>query len=180
MSKKNEKVEEEIKSMEKHTAGLVRTILDLKSRVEFLEKKGEENKNLGERKQVIEESISANSDAVKRLEKEITSIIKDKNKKKVDEAIKRLDDEIKDIKKGAMKVILGEEASIPYNKTTKDIKCRYFNGGFCKFRGKCRFNHPKEVCEIYKSEECDQSKCGKRHPKACKWVMEENGCQKIV
>ena len=46
MAKKNDKVkmEEELKSMQKHMGGLVRTIVDLKSRLELVEKQLEEAK----------------------------------------------------------------------------------------------------------------------------------------
>ena len=48
---------------------------------------------------MIEETIVANSDAVKKIDKEIKALVKDKNKKnaskkEIYEAIKRLDKEI--------------------------------------------------------------------------------------
>ena len=78
MSKKSDKVkmEEEIKVMQKHMAGLVRTILDLKSKGESLEKKleGDKNDDLEElinKQKVVDEAISANSAAILKIDQEI-------------------------------------------------------------------------------------------------------------
>ena len=49
--------------------------------------------------------------------------------------------------------------------------CKFYNTGFCKFSGACRFRHAKENC----SGECDKRICEKRHPKPCKYG---NGCKR--
>ena len=46
------------------------------------------------------------------------------------------------------------------------IRCRYFNTGFCKFEGKCRFFHAKAVCP---QKVCKELKCQDRHPKLCRY-----------
>ena len=59
----------------------------------------------------------------------------------------------------------------------KRKKCRYFDKGFCKFTTKCRYIHPQNICNSYRSiERCDQSDCPNRHPKVCKWVECSKGC----
>ena len=50
-------------------------------------------------------------------------------------------------------------------------KWRHFNGGYCKYKGRCKFVHPRELCEEYLSNmKCEVNDCPHRHPKICKWV----------
>ena len=61
-------------------------------------------------------------------------------------------------------------------------KCRYYNRGFCKFEQKCKFDHPKLVCEEYLQDGlCLQKKCPKRHPRHCYsryWANTPEGCRR--
>ena len=52
--------------------------------------------------------------------------------------------------------------------------CRHFQTGFCKFGDHCQKLHVKEVCEI---PSCIQSLCKKRHPKVCKFFMNQQKCK---
>ena len=48
------------------------------------------------------------------------------------------------------------------------IKCSYFNSGYCKFTRKengCNFYHPTETCKLLK---CKDKECQYRHKKKCK------------
>ena len=48
------------------------------------------------------------------------------------------------------------------------IKCSYFNSGYCKFTRKengCNFYHPTEPCKLLK---CKDKECQYRHQKKCK------------
>ena len=86
-----------------------------------------------------------------------------------------------EIKKCRYKKIDKAEAAIKGdNKEVekKDKKCKYYNGGYCKYKLKCKFSHPQEICKIYlKGETCDQDSCGNRHPKECKW-HQTGGCRR--
>ena len=59
-------------------------------------------------------------------------------------------------------------------------KCRYYNRGFCKFEQKCKFGHPKLVCEEYVQDGlCLEKKCPKRHPRHCRyWANTPEGCSR--
>ena len=59
-------------------------------------------------------------------------------------------------------------------------KCRYYNRGFCKYEGKCKFYHPEIVCEEYLQDGlCRQRKCEKRHPRHCRfWTTKPEGCRR--
>ena len=59
-------------------------------------------------------------------------------------------------------------------------KCRYYNRGFCKYEGKCKFYHPEIVCEEYLQDGlCRQKKCEKRHPRHCRfWTTKAEGCRR--
>ena len=48
----------------------------------------------------------------------------------------------------------------------KQMVCKYFNSGYCKFSGDCKYAHPKENCE---SSGCKNKECYKRHPKECRY-----------
>ena len=52
--------------------------------------------------------------------------------------------------------------------------CRYYQNGFCKYRGSCRKSHVEEVCE---QDGCKENTCSKRHPKECKKFNTYNGCR---
>ena len=138
-------------------------------------------RNLEKKKKVIEETIVATSDAVKKIDKEIKALLKDKNKKnaskkEIAEAIKRLDKEIVQIKKDeqARKPMEDKVNADKVNKERK--KCRYFNYGYCKYKEKCRFLHPESICNLEGS--CEGKGCPSRHPKACKWFGGETGCKR--
>ena len=54
-------------------------------------------------------------------------------------------------------------------------KCRYYNGGYCKFlKTNCHYFHPEEQCEVIS---CDQKDCSKRHPKICKYHNKQSKCR---
>ena len=75
-------IEEEVKKLQKHFGGVVQLVKSLKTSVEALEKKmdekeAEENKEIKEiinAQAIIDESLVANSDAIKRIDKEIESM----------------------------------------------------------------------------------------------------------
>ena len=164
MAKKNEKMEEEIKVLKKHVGGLVKTILDLKQEVEALkliydEKKINELLNILENQKTVDVAITANADAIAKLDKEILSV----NCKKQKEGKGTSDNKTSESRVG---------------KITKK-KCRYYNRGYCKYKFKCRYSHPEKVCEEYlKSMKCENTECGDRHPKVCKWMDTNIGCKR--
>ena len=49
-------------------------------------------------------------------------------------------------------------------KTQKKV-CKFYNTGYCKHQGACKFLHPIEKCE----RSCSKSSCPKRHPKPCRY-----------
>ena len=73
--------------------------------------------------------------------------------------------------------------TLPKDKTSdkaiiiKRKKCRYFNRGYCKYKDKCRYMHPKNICTEYlQSMKCETRDCLGRHPKTCKWWSKQDGC----
>ena len=76
LSKKNLTMEEEIKTLQGHMAGSVKTILQLKSKVDLLEKGVEDIGNEGvmeilKKQKAIETAIEASSAAISKIDKEI-------------------------------------------------------------------------------------------------------------
>ena len=59
-------------------------------------------------------------------------------------------------------------------------KCRYFNKGHCKYRERCKFNHPKDICKTYLDcGKCVIENCRDRHPQLCKyWSKSKSGCKR--
>ena len=173
---------DQVKMLQKHMGGFVQMLKDLQARVKELEEKKLKTKDDAlEEKQEFENTIAVNSDTVKKLDKEIKNLLKDKNKKdnskkEVDEALKRLDKEILQIKENnKVRKAVDDIGSVDKDKK-KEKKCRYFNYGHCKYKQKCRFLHPKDVCKGYLEGNCEGSSCPNRHPKPCKWFGGEMGC----
>ena len=74
--------------------GLVKTILDLKAKVETLEKKGEGNQmdeieKINEKQRINDEAIAANTDAISKIDKELRALEEKihENQRTNDEAI---------------------------------------------------------------------------------------------
>ena len=75
------KMAEELKSLQKHMAGLVRTVLDLKSEVQSMKKiievnQKDEVEKLIEKQKIVDEAIYANSAAISKIDKEILVLSK--------------------------------------------------------------------------------------------------------
>ena len=173
----NKTMEEEIKKLQKHMGGLVRTIIDLKSKVEALENKAENNQhnelaNIMEKQEIVDKAIAANSEAIIRIDQEILSFSKVVQK---DTLEKKNVDEVGGVYNKEEEHDEAESKRRVGRYTRR--KCRYFNRGYCKFTSKCRYYHPESICQNYlKGESCNQSECPSRHPKGCKWVSEKRGC----
>lgn len=165
-------LEEEVKTLQKHMGAIMRTVKDLKATVEamggkMLTKENEEIKEIMEAQRVVEEVIVANSDALKRIDREMLRL---KNTKPASGTVC-------DVTKDTTETV--EKQVEIVNKMTK--KCRYFNRGYCKYNKKCRFVHPEGICKEYlKSYKCERKECLDRHPKICKWERSIGGCKRSV
>ena len=98
MAKKsaNGEMEKELKTMQRHMRGLVKTVLDLKSKIEELENKTvldlkskieelenkiaekdkDEIESIREKQIIIVKAIAANSAAISKIDKEIQTVVK--------------------------------------------------------------------------------------------------------
>ena len=158
MEKIGADMEKEFKIMQKHMGGLVKTVLDLKSKVEELEKKiaekdKDEIEDIREKQRIIDKAIAANSVAISKIDKEII------NADKVDVKTATKDED--------------------QNKVVKPKKCRYNNCGFCKYKTKCRYKHSKHICKSHAlNQKCEIKDCEDRHPAVCKWFNKEGGCKR--
>ena len=135
------------------------------------------------KQQEMDNDILKHSNVVKKLEEEIKSILKDKSnkdesKKEMDDAIKRLEIEILKFKKSENDFKSTKEILKASDEEKEAHKCRYFNVGYCKYKEKCRFTHPEEICKEYVEGECKGFSCPSRHPKACKWFRGSTGCRR--
>ena len=159
---KMEALENQVKTMQRQMGGIAKLVKDLKGTVENLEKKVSQRENneiqeIVDAQQMLDEIIVANSDAIKRIEKEMREISKNKSANEVSEEIIELPN---DVKKA--------------NRT----KCRFYNRGFCKHKIKCRYLHPENICKEYlETQTCGEKQCCERHPKLCKWFIRSEGCK---
>ena len=157
-----QKVEEELQILHKHFGGLVKTVLDLKSTVEKLEKKVDEKHKtevemIVEKQKNIEKAIAVNAAAISEIDKEILKIDKSKSN---------------NLEKDTLADKNGE-------KTLKGKKCRYYNHGYCKYKTKCRYKHPKDICKQHlQNQNCNNKECCDRHPVICKWFNNKVGCRR--
>ena len=153
-------VEVQIKDLEKTMGTIVRALKELKASVKVLEEK--ENRSQSDEIQEIVKSQ-------KTLEEIITTNAI---------AIKRIDEEIKKCQTNKEKI---ESSKDETNKVeNEEKKCRYFNRGHCKFKLECKFLHPTDICKTHlEGKKCNQNLCKMRHPKACKWSQKTSGCRRI-
>ena len=175
-------MELEIKNLQKHMGGLVKTILDLKMRVEAVEKRDVDSgkddlESILERQKVNTKAIAENKEAILKIDKEIEALSRPKqNNVQKNSVVSRNTDE--DLNKDATEVPKRLEENSEDGGISTRKKCRYFNRGFCKFT-KCRYTHPKGICKTYlKTLKCDQIECTDRHPKVCKWIKSSGGCRR--
>ena len=128
-----------------------------------MEKKLEEKykndvKTILDKQKILDKAIADNSAAITKIDKEILNSSKVKQK---------------EIKKDTAKDKTSDEAIV-----TKRKKCRYFDRGYCKYKDKCRYTHPKNICTEYlQSMKCESKECLWRHPRACKWFSRQDGCK---
>ena len=88
---------------------------------------------------------------------------KDMEKKEVDTAIKELNKKMQKKQVNTQNVANDTVGNKVVNRKSK--KCRYFNWGYCKYKTKCRYVHPKKICDQYPaSQKCDDVDCQDRHP----------------
>ena len=51
----------------------------------------------------------------------------------------------------------------------KERKCRYYDKGICKYKSKCGYFHPNQICEEYeRTGNCQGHNCKDRHPERCR------------
>ena len=146
-------VEEEFSTLKKHFGGIVATVKALMEKVESLEKKlvpkeTDEIKELLDKQKVIEEGIATNETALSRIDKEIENL--------------------------AHKVNASNDRKETLRSTGVGIKmCRYYNGGYCKYKGNCKFGHSEDICKKHlENGACGDRGCTSRHPKRCN----KSGC----
>ena len=169
-------LEDQMKELEKQFWGIVKLVKILKSNLESLEKKisnqeNDEIREIIETQKVIDEVIVANSDAIRRMDKEIKDITDH-----------RLEASTKINLETSKSNEKGHEEPIQDQKEKNQVKrkrCKHFNKGHCKYSNRCRNSHPTEVCGTYLgSGKCDQRSCQDRHPKICKWWLGNSGCRR--
>ena len=133
MADKNS-LEQQVKALQRQMGGIAKLVKELKTTVENMQKENEVSENdeiqeIIDAQQLLDEIIVANSDAIKRIEKEIKEIAVNKSSKAAPEVIIEADDNVK--------------------KGNKRRKCRYYNRGYCKHTIKCRYLHPENICKVY-------------------------------
>ena len=99
-----ETLQKQVKLLQNYIGGFAKLLKDIQSRVKSLEEKQQDPKDdklmeIMESRKEIDQTLLANSEAVKRIDKEIKGILRDRkkkveSKKEVDDEIKRLDSEI--------------------------------------------------------------------------------------
>ena len=129
-----------------------------------------------EKQNLIDKAIAANVDAIKDIDGEIKTLSEGNNVQKdvIDNGFTEKDRKKEEAQKDIM-----ESEIVDAGRTLVRKKCRYFNRGYCKYTSKCRFSHPREICQTYlEGYNCNQRECEKRHPKSCKWIEGSRSCKR--
>ena len=112
---------------------------------------------------LIDEVIVKNSDDIAFMKK-----IKWENKdaiKSVESKIEKLDKEIE-----KRNIYDQDDQSKKENEGDKDLEkqnivCSCYNRGHCKYKSKCSYIHPRNICKIFlKDGKCQVRDCCSRHP----------------
>jgi hypothetical protein len=158
-------MEEEVRTLQRQFGGMVQMMKELKTSFNVLEnkvllKENDEIQKILETQKAIEESLASNQEAIKRIEEEM----KEFAEKNVDiTATHKVPDNT------------GNDAG----EIAKTRLCRYYNRGYCKYKFKCKYIHPKEICiKHIQNGNCRNKECEDRHPKTCKWTETELGCRR--
>ena len=107
---------------------------------------------------MVAKIIEENSKAIEKLNKEISKL------------------ENQDLKIEASKHEVEKAETKPKD---KEKRCRYYNKGYCKYVGKCRYFHANEICQRHlENLKCSEKNCNKRHSNQCKWFQKEVGCRR--
>ena len=164
-------LEEEVNTIKKHFGGIIATVKALKETVDNLQKKlapkeRDEIQDIIDKQKALDKAIADNDAALDQIKRELLDL---KDNREVPTSTVKT--------KGDAKYVQNEvEESI----NQKNRKCRYFNRGYCKYKMKCRYFHPKNVCQEYvTNQKCSNSDCIDRHPKPCKWTAQTGGCKRI-
>ena len=155
---------DQVKTLQGYMGKFAKAIKDLTERVKVIEEKRTEDedkdiKEIVETQRVIDEILVSNSDAIKRLNRELLKA-QEANAKKSSETVN----------------VDAAQHEIVRNHNKR--KCRYYNRGHCKYRDRCKFNHSEHICQVYlDSGKCEVKNCVDRHPKVCKfWTKSKSGC----
>ena len=167
---KIEAIEDRIEAIEDQLAAFIDTINYLKERVAPLDKEGaikvsdvnKEISDLIKLQPVIDELVVANSNAIEILRKEIKSI-----------PTNNINDQHA-VNKNTNCVT---KNTADYTESNSNMKCSYFNRGFCKNRQNCKMVHEETICKKFlNGEYCNWLICSFRHPKTCYYYHNNGGC----
>ena len=139
-----------VKNMHTTYKTLSEKVKNLEDRMSMMDKENEvtvdsDMKTCEDQFKLIDERIAGNKDMI------------DSNK----DALTKIEVDIEDIKSN--KKDESSKQSVVQEHDQK--RCKWWNRGYCKFKQKCPFLHPKEICI---EEKCVDKDCQKRHPNNCK------------
>ena len=79
--------------------------------------------------------------------------------------------ELRDIIRKLEEKIVEIESNKKQEKVRKQVRCKFFNTGFCKKNVLCPFQHPETICQRYlEFGKCHSFRtCPNRHPRECRY-----------
>ena len=135
-------LEVKVNALQRDMATIVKVVKELSVTVKKLEDKAEkevkgEIHDILENQRMVDKIIEENSKAIEKLNKEISKL------------------ENQDLKIEASKHEVEKAETKPKD---KEKRCRYYNKGYCKYVGKCRYFHANEICQRH----LENLKCSER------------------
>ena len=83
------------------------------------------------------------------------------------------------VAKKAMDACVVEEKDNEKLKEMFNVRCKWWNRGFCKEREKCSYDHPDDDCPDHLQDGgCSNKKCRLRHRKDCRYFGTSQGCHR--
>ena len=110
---------------------------------------------------LIEKKKEQNEESIKSLEEKIYAI---------DKVIATMTQNLQDQFERLREEVADNDTNVN-DDIIHEIKCKYFDTGFCRLKDKCPFSHKSpKICEAYKNgTKCQSQSCYERHPKLCRY-----------
>ena len=175
-------LKEKVMELNENQNHILEAVQFLNERLEHFEEKFNDEqindlKDIIDSQQTMDAIVVKNSDDIILMKKK-----KEENKesiKMLDERISIIDQDIKAMTTNLQNQLESLKDEVTENDVRENeegkgqVKCKYFNSGFCRMQENCIFSHKSlKICDAHKNGiKCRNNSCNERHPKVCRYFV---------